>query len=75
MIATIHEMNATEQAEYSIIDTLRSLSTAQQDADKLTPAQAFAVGCALIGAREALNRALAIVAQTQAQPHMYRRAA
>lgn len=73
MAATRLQRTPTEQAQCSITDTLESLAAAEQDADRLTPEQAFDVGCALKDAREALDRALALIAQ--AQPQVQRLAA
>lgn len=68
-------MTRDEQAERSIIDALASLDNADQATAHLTN---FDVDCALFAAREAVNRALAALAQLQqeqAQPVTYRLAA
>jgi hypothetical protein len=75
MAAIEQPTTPTEQIERSIIEMLCSLSTAEQDANRLAPEQTFDLGCALAGAREALERALAIAAQTQPQAQPLRMAA
>lgn len=67
MAATMLSLDPIEQAEHSISTTLQSLAAAEQDADRLTPEQAFDVGCALKDAHEALDRALTLIAQSQPQ--------
>jgi hypothetical protein len=71
MAATTPTTTSAEQAQRSIIEALRSLSIAEQDADQLDPDLAFDVGCALSSARAALSRAQVMVAKDQHQHALY----
>lgn len=66
-IRTPADLPAIDFAEYTIEETLSTLGTAESTADRLNPETAYDVGCALHGAREALERALSALHAQQAQ--------
>jgi HEAT repeat protein len=61
------DLAPAEVVEYLIVEILSSLGVAESAINRLDPDTAFDVGCALYGAREALDRALAAIAQPQPQ--------
>lgn len=67
------DLAPAEFVEYLIVETLSNLGVAEGAINRLDPDTAFDVGCALHGARDALDRALAAI--TQAQPQLLRLAA
>jgi uncharacterized metal-binding protein len=69
------DLAPTEFVEFCIAEVLASLGTTESAAERLEPALAFDVGCALQGARQALDRALAIISSAQQQPQIHRLAA
>ena len=69
------DLAPAEFVEFCIAEVLANLGAAESAADRLESGLAFDVGCALHGAREALDQALAVIAQAQAQPQARRRAA
>jgi uncharacterized metal-binding protein len=62
------DLAPAEFADFCIAEVLATLSAAESAADRLAPGLAFDVGCALEGARQALDQALRIVAEAQPQP-------
>jgi hypothetical protein len=60
---------------FCLTEVLATLGAAERAADRLEPGLAFDVGCALEGARQALEGALTIVAEAQPQPQLHRHAA
>jgi len=66
-IRTPADLPATDFAEYIIEETLSTLGTAESVANRLDPNTAYDVGCALHGAREALERALSTLRAQQTQ--------
>jgi hypothetical protein len=69
------DLAPAEFVEFCIAEVLADLSVAESAADRLESSLAFDVGCALHGTREALDRALNIMAQAQQQPQIHRLAA
>jgi hypothetical protein len=65
----------TEFVEFCITEVLADLGAAESAANRLESGMAFDVGCALAGAREALDRAMKAIAHAQPQPHIHRLAA
>ncbi len=66
-IRTPADLPAIDFAEYTIEETLSTLGTAESAANRLNPETAYDVGCALHGAREALERALSTLRAQQTQ--------
>ena len=69
------DLPTTEFVEFCIAEVLADLGAAESAAHQLEASLAFDVGCAFHGARQALDRALSIIAQAQPQPHIHRLAA
>jgi hypothetical protein len=61
------DLAPAEFVEYLIVETLSNLGVAENAINRLDPDTAFDVGCALHGAREALDQALAAITQPQSQ--------
>jgi uncharacterized metal-binding protein len=72
---TPSDLSATEFVEFCISEVLANLGATESAAERLEPALAFDIGCALHGSRQALDRALAAMNQAQQQPHIHRLAA
>ena len=69
------DLAPAEFVEFCITEVLANLGATESAAERLEPGMAFDVGCALHGAREALDRALSIIAHAQPQPQIHRLAA
>ena len=69
------DLAPAEFVELCITEVLANLGATESAAERLEPDMAFDVGCALHGAREALDRALNLIAHAQPQPQIYRLAA
>jgi len=66
-IHTPADLPAIDFAEYTIEETLSTLGTAESATNRLNSETAYDVGCALHGAREALERALSALRAQQTQ--------
>ena len=72
---SVADLAPAEFVAFCITEVLANLGAAESAVERLEPGLAFDVGCALQGAREALDRALAVIAEAQPQPQLCRQAA